>query len=61
MPSARPLRQASTLVLPVPDAAGLVFAGVLFDAANVPRYDSSRIMLLKEVGHLASGLMVGVA
>lgn len=60
LPSTRPLRQASALVLPVPDAAGLVFAGVLFDAANVPRYDSPRIMLLKEVGDLAGGLMVGV-
>lgn len=60
LPSTRPLRQASALVLPVPDAAGLVFAGVLFDAANVPGYDSPRIVFLKEVGDLAGGLMVGV-
>ena len=61
LPSTRPLRQASALVLPVPDAAGLVFAGVLFDAANIPGYDSPRIVFLNEVGDLAGGLMVGVA
>lgn len=60
LPSTRPLRQASALVFPVPDAAGLVFAGVLFDAANIPGYDSPRIVFLNEVGDLAGGLMVGV-
>ena len=61
LPSTRPLRQASALVLSVPDAAGLVFAGTLLDAAHVSRDDASGIVFLKEVGDLARGLVVGVA